>query len=324
MSFKVKFVNNEKIIDVRGESYLLEELIAAGMNLPYSCKRGICDTCEADLIDGQVEYNKCKESVVTGQQRILLCQAKAQTDLTLDIQELVELDKIRILMLPARVHSMELVAPDIMQIQLRIPPTTTFRYLPGQYIDIHYTGNIHRSYSIADYDGNNHLVELHIRKKSGGIFTEHVFKGMKINELLRFEGPLGSFFIRNKSKSPIIFLAGGTGFAPIKTMVNDLIKNKDDRNIYVYWGATSVEGFYSSVPNEWAEQCTNIKFIPVLSEGHWAGRKGYVHAAVLEDFTDLSQFEVYACGSPLMIEVAKEAFMRAGLNRNAFFSDAFV
>jgi CDP-4-dehydro-6-deoxyglucose reductase len=235
-----------------------------------------------------------------------------------------ELSAIDSITLPCKVVSCDLVADDIVILTLRYPPTATFNYLPGQYLDLVYKG-VRRSYSIANAQVNAAGIELHIRLIPGGEFSELLVNGCDVGQLMRIEGPKGVFFIR-KADNPVIFLAGGTGFAPIKAMVEELLENNTERTIHIYWGMVNSKSFYTDVAKSWAEKYSHVHYVPVVS-GHddaWVGRKGFVHEAVINDFPDLSQYHVYACGSPLMISSAKETFISHGLNKSHFYADIFV
>jgi CDP-4-dehydro-6-deoxyglucose reductase len=209
-------------------------------------------------------------------------------------------------------------------LKLRLPPGNQFRYLPGQHIDLIYR-DIRRSYSIANIQPTYYGIELHIRRIVNGLFSNVVFGAIKLGQLLRFEGPFGTFFCR-KGNSRIILIAGGTGFAPIKAIVEQLIFERSDREINVYWGSRTIDGFYSDLPHRWQLEYSNISYTPVLSsqDQDWKGRSGLVHKAVLEDFEDVSSYDVYVCGSPQMIAAARSDFIAEGLEPKRFYYDAFT
>ncbi|HDL8287163.1 TPA: NAD(P)H-flavin reductase [Yersinia enterocolitica] len=217
---------------------------------------------------------------------------------------------------------MEIIGSDIAILNLRLPPTAKIEYLAGQFIDLIINGQ-RRSYSIANAPGGN--IELHIRKVSNGIFSQIIFNELKLQQLLRIEGPQGTFFVRDNDR-PLVFLAGGTGFAPVKAMVEELINKNDQRPIHIYWGMPQGRLFYSDIVNKWSVEYPNIQYVPVVSEedSSWHGQTGFVHQAVINDFPDLSNFSVYACGSLAMISAAHQEFVEYGLAEDQFFSDAFV
>jgi CDP-4-dehydro-6-deoxyglucose reductase len=228
------------------------------------------------------------------------------------------------------VQKLQKLADDVMLMQLKLPANERLQFLAGQYIDFLLKDGKRRSYSIANPPHSDEFIELHLRHVPGGRFTDHVFSAMKEKDILRFEGPHGSFFIREESDKPIIFVAGGTGFAPIKGMLEHLFAEESGRQMILYWGARAKKDIYlPEAPILWQQRHSNFSFIPVLSDpspgDQWQGRRGYVHQAVLEDFNDLSGFEVYACGAPVMVDSARSAFTQTrGLPEDAFYADSFV
>ncbi|MFW5389062.1 FAD-binding oxidoreductase, partial [Yersinia sp. 2542 StPb PI] len=221
-----------------------------------------------------------------------------------------------------KLDDIEIIGLDIAILSLRLPPSAKIEYLAGQFIDLIINGQ-RRSYSIANAPGGN--VELHIRKVSNGIFSQIIFNELKLQQLLRIEGPQGTFFVRDNNR-PLIFLAGGTGFAPVKAMVEELINKNDQRPIHIYWGMPDGRLFYSDIAKKWSVEYPNIQYIPVVSgeDSSWHGQTGFAHRAVINDFPDLSNFSVYACGSLAMISAAHQEFVEYGLAEDQFFSDAFV
>jgi CDP-4-dehydro-6-deoxyglucose reductase len=222
---------------------------------------------------------------------------------------------------------MEKLAHDVMAVWLKLPSNERLQFLPGQYIDFLLKDGTRRSFSLANTPEEDALLELHIRHVPGGKFTDHVFGAMKVKDIMRISGPYGSFFLRESDK-PALLVAGGTGFAPIKSILGHAFHHEVDREFVLYWGAKTLADLYQPrVPSEWQQTRRNFSFIPVLSEpaagDHWVGRTGYVHAAVLADFEDLSGYEVYACGAPPMVAAARREFMARGLPEDAFFSDSF-
>jgi CDP-4-dehydro-6-deoxyglucose reductase len=214
--------------------------------------------------------------------------------------------------------------------QIKLPANERLQFLAGQYLDFLLKDGRRRSYSIANPPHADEFIELHLRHVPGGRFTDHVFSAMKEKDILRFEGPHGSFFIREDSDKPMIFVAGGTGFAPIKGMIEHLFAEESDRQMILYWGARARKDLYlAELPLQWQQQHANFSFIPVLSdpaaEDKWQGRTGFVHQAVLDDFKDLSGFEVYACGAPVMVDAARDGMTKTrNLPEDAFFADSFV
>ncbi|MCH1924604.1 FAD-binding oxidoreductase [Shewanella sp. C32] len=301
---------------------VLESALSAGVVLEHSCKNGSCGLCESKLLAGSVIDTEGK--VYEAEQSILTCQCKANSDeVAIEAEYFPELAELTKKIVPAKVSVAEYNS-EFLTLKFRLPPTANFRYLAGQYINLHYNG-LARSYSVANADSTEGI-ELHIRKVPSGAMSEQLFNGeIAPNTLMRIEGPIGTFFVRDDQR-PIIFLAGGTGFAPVKAMVEQMLATQSQREIHIYWGMRTGADFYSALPQQWASQHAHINFVPVVSENDalWQGRSGLVHQAVLDDFPDLSAFCVYACGSPLMINAAKADFVNYGLSEKKFFSDAFT
>jgi CDP-4-dehydro-6-deoxyglucose reductase len=300
---------------------ILESALNAGVILEHSCKNGSCGLCASLLVSGTVISQDGE--IFTPGQSFLTCQCKpSSNEITIEAEYYPELAGVIRKVTPCKVSSIDKRAQFAI-FKFRLPPAAAFKYQPGQYINLSYQG-VTRSYSIANANSNDGI-ELHIRRVSDGVMSELLFSDVTVNSLLRMDGPIGTFFVRPDTK-PIIFLAGGTGFAPVKAMVESLISEGSSRDIFIYWGMNSSKDFYSDLPIEWASDFKNIKYIPVVSsdDHHWDGRKGLVHKAVIEDIQDMSNSCVYACGSPQMIAAAKQDFIHAGLLEKQFFSDAFT
>lgn len=302
------------------DTTLLDAALANKLSLQYSCKRGTCGTCSADVLSGLVK-NESGDMVTSG--AVLTCSSYAQSDVTLNATYYPELANIECLTVPCKISTQSYLTGDIVILTFRLPPTTTFTYLPGQYIDLIH-GGIRRSYSIANAQTSSKDIELHIRLLDDGEFSQ-VIKHSTLNQLMRLEGPKGTFFVR-KAEAPIIFLAGGTGFAPVKAMIEGLLAQQSKRDIHIYWGMPYSSSLYTDIATTWANEFESIHYVPVISadDNSWSGRRGFVHQAVLDDFLDLSNYHVYACGSPLMIDAAKETFLKQNLPETHFYSDAFV
>ena len=299
---------------------LLNDALDQSIPLEYSCKTGSCRVCCADIISGEIE-NEHGEIVRSGS--VLTCQSKAKSDVVLKAHYYPELVGQKIQTIPCKVAGFELVTDDIMVIKYRFPPTAKFDYLPGQYIDLSFKG-IKRSYSVANAKQVSDGVELHIRNVPNGQMSELIFNGLKENQLMRIEGPKGTFFVKANSK-PLILIATGTGIAPIKAIVEQLVNDKDKREIHIYWGMQYASEMYCKELPEFAAQYQHIHFNSVLSkELDEQNRKGYVQDAVCQDFDSLVDYEVYACGSLNMINDAKKIFLNKLLPIDAFHSDAFT
>jgi CDP-4-dehydro-6-deoxyglucose reductase len=312
---------------------LLEAALDAGVHLPYGCRNGACGACKAKVVGGSVDHGAALDHALTPEDRAaglaLTCCAKAQSDVTLECREASLETDIQPRMLPVRVEKLERAAADVVVMRLKLPASERLQFFAGQYVEFLLKDGSRRAFSIANAPQEDEFLEFHIRLVPGGKFTEYVFGAMKEKEILRIEGPHGSFQLDEFSDRPIIFLAGGTGFAPVKAIVEYALHNRIERPMLVYWGARDRSGLYlPELPQRWAGEHPHIRYIPVLSDAPdsdaWDGRRGLVHQAVLEDFADLSRFQVYACGAPAMIEAARRDFCARGLPAEQFFSDAFT
>jgi len=315
-----------------GHSYEVEEgktVLQAGLDagymLPYSCRAGVCRTCRGTIVEGKVDYGAVHATYLPDSDKAkgfaLLCQAKPLSDLTVEVREV---HGVRPRIIPCRVERMEKPAPDVAVLGLRLPMNENFRFLAGQYIDILLKGGKRRSYSLAtrpDSAGVTAL-EIHVRHTPGGAFTDQVFSTLKVRDLLRFEGPLGSFYLREESEKPVILLASGTGFAPIRAIAEYAGEKKIGRPMTLYWGGRLKRDLYQA---DLAAAWPHVKFIPVLSDEKWDGRMGFVHRAVMEDFPDMSGHQVYACGAPIVIDSARRDFSaQCRLPADEFYADSFI
>lgn len=339
-SYRITFRPSGRIITTEPTETILEAALRYGLSLPYGCRNGSCGTCKGKIIQGIVDYGAYSEEALTEQEKeqqlALFCCAKPLSDLEIECQEIEAVKDIRIRTMPCRVHKLEHVASDVMIIYLKLPANERLQFLPGQYIDILMKDGQRRSFSLANAPGNDEFLQLHTRNYTGGVFSEYVFSHMKEKDILRFEGPLGSFFLHDtpKNDTPIIFLAGGTGFAPVKSMLEHLFYTENTRfkhnKIKLYWGARTGDGLYlNDLARKWEEENGNFNYIPVLSEplltDNWQGKTGLVHQAVMEDMNTLSNCQVYACGAPAMVKAAFDSFTsQRNLQEENFFSDAFI
>lgn len=337
MSFKVTVLPSQHEFTVEDGQSVLDAALAAGIVLPYSCRNGACSTCKGRVAEGDYVAGPGAAQIIPEEEReqgyTLFCQAIPLSDLTIEAQEVRMASDIQIRKMPSRVMSMESLAHDVMKLTLQLPTSEPFRYNPGQYLDFILKDGRHRSYSMATPPVESNLVELHIRHTPGGAFTDHVFgtgaTQMKVREILRVEAPLGSFFLRDSAK-PAVFLASGTGFAPIKAMIEHMIATGFDRPVHLYWGGRRPADLYmDALAREWAATLPAFNYVPVLSEAEpadgWEGRTGFVHRAVMEDLPNLSNYQVYACGAPIMVDSARRDFTEiCGLPEEEFFADAFT
>jgi len=328
-------VTNQKT----GNSFLVEEaetvLDAAmrqGQAFSYSCRSGSCGSCKARLISGEVESGECAAGALSDSEQaaggVLLCQARPQSDIVIEANELPPGTAMAIHTLPCRVVSLEKASHDVMLLQLRIPQNQQFEYLPGQYIDILLRDGRRRSFSIANAAADGEGLQLHVRLVPDGHFTGQVFTTMKARDLLRFQGPLGTFFLRDGESRPVIMVGGGTGLAPLKAILDDALAKHPDRTFHLFWGVRSMEDLY--LDNEirrWCDIHRNLNYTPVLSEPKpedgWEGETGFVHEAVLRQHPELGDFEVYASGPPPMIEALRNIYPAYGLIPERLFFDSF-
>ena len=312
---------------------ILDAALRQGLTLPYGCKDGACGACKGKVLCGEVDHGKAQAHALKDEEKAagltLYCCASALSDLNIECKQLGAITDIPVKTLPSRIEKFELRAPDVAELHLRLPASEKLQFLAGQYIDILLKDGKKRSFSLANAPHDDALLQLHIRHVPGGVFTDQVFSTMKARDILRFNGPHGTFHLHEESTKPMIMLAGGTGFAPIKAIVEHALAQNKQRPMHIYWGAKArVDLYLDNLPQQWAAEHSHIRYIPVLSEAaegdNWSGRTGLVHQAVTVDFPNLADFEVYACGSPGMIEAAKRDFMASGLPEEAFFADAFT
>jgi CDP-4-dehydro-6-deoxyglucose reductase len=311
---------------------VLEAALREGFVIAYGCRNGACGTCKGKVTRGRIDYGRCQEHVLPEAEKqrglALFCQARPLTDLAIECREIGSAKDFPIRTLPCRVQKMTRAAPDVMVLHLRLPASERLQFHAGQYIDILMKDGRRRSLSMANPPHDDALIELHLRNY-GGPFSDYVFGQLKEKDILRFEGPLGTFFLREDSDKPIIMLAGGTGFAPIKAMIEHAHHKGGTRPMTLYWGARTKRGLYlNDLAQKWVREY-GITYVPVLSEpppeDNWTGRAGLVHHAVMADVADLSGHQVYACGAPAMVDAAHQDFTRQrGLLEDEFFSDAFT
>jgi CDP-4-dehydro-6-deoxyglucose reductase, E3 len=311
---------------------VLQAALDAGFTLPYGCKSGACGSCKATVLSGEVDHGKSQESTLPLAERAqadrpgkaLLCCATARSDVQIKCRE-IDSSAYPVRIMPTRVQRMQRLAPDVMALTLKLPINERLKFRAGQYIEFMLKDGKRRAFSLANAPHEAEFLELHIRHMPGGHFTDHVFSTMKEKDILRLQGPLGTFYLREESDKPIILLAGGTGFAPIKSLIEHALYSGITRPISVYWGARDRAGLYlHELPLAWSATHSHVNYVPVLSDEKWEGRRGFVHQAVLQDHADLAGFQVYACGAPAMIDAARADFTAAGLPDDEFFADSFT
>ena len=337
MPFTVTVQPSGKTFSVDRDEPILHAAIRQGVGLPYGCRDGACGSCKCRMLEGRVIHGVHQQKALNHEEEaaglILTCQAAPQTDIVLEARTVPGAGEFAIRKMPSRVMAIEKVAADVAIVRLQLPANDLFQYRAGQYIEFILRDGARRSYSMANAPHtvvDKPQVELHIRHLPGGKFTDHVFGAMKEKEILRIEGPYGSFFLREDSTKPMVLLASGTGLAPIKAIVEHLKWKRSDRPAVLYWGCRTRRDLYL---HRWAEsmaaEMPNLAYVPVLSdatpEDAWGGRTGFVHRAVMEDLPDLSAHQVYACGAPVMVEAAQRDFVeQCGLPADEFYADAFT
>ena len=312
---------------------ILAGTLREGFILPYGCRTGACGTCKGKLVEGTVDYGRVAPAALTPQEResglCLFCCAVPSTDVVIEARGVGAARGIVIKTLPCRVQTIERVAPDVLIVRLKLPANERLGFLAGQYLEFLLKDGTRRSFSMANPPHDAETLELHLRNY-GGSFSRHAFGVMKERDILRFEAPLGTFFLREDSAKPIVLVASGTGFAPIKAIVEHALHKGVDRPMTLYWGGRRPADLYrDTLCRGWADTHSGFRYVPVVSdalpEDAWAGRTGLVHAAVMADLPDLSAHQVYACGNPLMVDAARGGFTaQCGLPPDEFFADAFT
>ena len=323
---------DDRIVSVRPGETLLDAGLREGLPMPYDCRNGGCGVCKCTLLHGEVSLLPFQESALTAAERaagkILLCCAEPQSDVEIKYLPLPGAKALPLKQHTARVTGLDLLTADVMRVRLRVEGGVPILFHPGQYVNILLEDGARRSFSFATAPHVSDEVELHVRLVEGGRFTPCVFSTMRVGDRLRFEGPIGAFTLREDSTKPIIFVAGATGFAPVKSMLEHAFQSGLKRDMILYWGVRSRRDLYfRTLAEQWAREHSNFHFIPVLSEprpeDEWTGRSGLVHEAILADFPDLSAHQVYACGSVQMVQAAYPAFVEHGIASDDCFSDAF-
>jgi CDP-4-dehydro-6-deoxyglucose reductase len=329
-SFEVRITPHGKSLRVRSEQTVLDAALAAGLNLPHSCKSGHCASCRARLLAGKIEYPNGTPLGLTAEEarggEILLCQARPLADLIVEARLVSAVANVEIKTLPCRIARLERLAPDVMQVLLRLPSVETLRYQAGQYLDVLLEGGGRRSFSIASPPHDAGLIELHARHVPGGGFTEQLFNSLQVGSLLRIEGPIGQFVYRSGTR-PLLLIAGGTGFAPAKSILRHVLEQRIERPVHFFWGARTPRDLYEeALVLEWARKFPRFKFSAALSEAGTPDstrERGYVHEVVLARHPDLALFDIYAAGPPAMVEAIRATFPGAGARAESLFFDSF-
>jgi len=329
--YKVLIEPHGRHIRVAADRPVLEGALAAGLNLPHSCKSGHCASCRARLRAGEIEYPNGIPVGLTAEEaqsgNVLLCQARARSDLIVEARLIRSVAEVDIKTLPCRIARLTPLAPDVLQVFLRLPAVESLRFHPGQYLDLLLDGGRRRSFSIASPPHDSELLELHIRRVAGGDFTQRLFDASPVGSLLRIEGPIGQYVYR-ENPGPVLMIAGGTGFAPLKSMLRHLLEGGHERPVHLYWGARQPLDLYEEqLVLSWVRQHPHLCFTAVLSEATETKaahhRLGWVHEVVLADQANLEPFDVYAAGPPALIEAIRATFLSHGVREGSLFFDSF-
>jgi CDP-4-dehydro-6-deoxyglucose reductase, E3 len=337
LSFNVSVLPSNRSFTVLADEPILTAGIRQGVAMPYGCKDGACGSCKCKMLEGKVVHGAHQPKALSAEEEaagfILTCCGKPLSDIVLESRQVTSADAFPIKRMPSRVISLEKKSHDVMVVQLQLPASDTLQYKAGQYIEFILRDGTRRSYSMASAPhiaAENKTLKLHIRHMPGGKFTDHVFGEMKEKEIQRIEGPFGSFYLREDSEKPMILLASGTGFAPIKAIIQHMQHQGINRPAVLYWGGRRPADLYM---NDWVNAqlaaMPNLTYVPVVSnalpEDEWEGRNGFVHQAVMADFPDLSAHQVYACGAPIVVDSAHADFVKlCKLPEDEFYADSFI
>jgi CDP-4-dehydro-6-deoxyglucose reductase len=334
MTFQITVQPSGHQFACEADETVLSAAIRAGVGLPYGCKNGACGSCKGKVVEGAVAHKPHQARALTDQEKLqgmsLFCCAIPEGDVVIEAREIAGSSDYPIRKMPTRVQSITRAAPDVAIVTLQLPANEALAYRAGQYVEFLLKDGKRRAYSIGSAPSFGGPLELHIRHLPGGVFTDHVFGAMKERDILRFEGPLGTFFLREESSKPIVLLASGTGFAPVKALVEHLMHLKSTRPVRLYWGGRRPQDLYmNELCEAWTTTLPDFQYVPVISdalpEDDWTGRTGYVHAAVMQDIPDLSGWQVYACGAPVMVDAARSEYVaKCGLPAEEFYADAFT
>jgi CDP-4-dehydro-6-deoxyglucose reductase len=334
MSFHISIQPSGQSFELKPAQTILDGALAEGLILKHSCREGTCGSCKGRVVSGVVEHGNSPLEVLSMVEReqglALFCCATACSELVIDAPEVTEIKGISVQQIATRVASIEKVSEDVAIVHLMLAPQHSFKYLPGQYIQVLLKDGQRRSYSMATSVLQDNQLQLHVRYKVNGTFSSHVFNALKPRDLLRLEGPFGGFFLR-QSDRPMVFLASGTGFAPIQALLEQLQQQGTNRRpVYLYWGGRRRADLYRHEQLLALEkQLPWLRYTPVLSEPgegcDWRAATGFVHRQVMKDFSSLRDFEVYACGAPIVVDSARADFIRErAMDSARFYADAFV
>ncbi|UCE30117.1 MAG: CDP-6-deoxy-delta-3,4-glucoseen reductase [Burkholderiales bacterium] len=338
MAYSVTLRPSGRQFELDEAETVLDAALRQGVVLAYGCRDGACGSCKGRVLSGQIVQGPHQARALSGEEQragwALFCCATARSDLEIEARVIAGVADIPIRRMPCRIASIERPAPDVAVLELQLPGGERLQYLAGQYVELILRDGSRRSYSMASAPHLAERLELHVRHMPGGRFTDALFgvtePAVKVRDILRLEGPMGTFFLREDDDRPIVFVASGTGFAPVKAMVEHAVHKDIRRPMSLYWGGRRPRDLYlRELAERWARELADFRFVPVVSdarpEDRWHGRDGFVHRAVMQDHPDLSGFQVYACGTPAMVDAARADFVaRCGLPEDQFFADAFT
>lgn len=332
MSFTVSVQPGGQVFTVDDGESVLDAAMRHGLAFPYGCRNGVCGSCRCRVVAGSISYPDGPPPALaaddTARGMALMCQARPQSDITVEVHEVSAVKDIPVRTMPCRVVLREQLNHDVILLKLKLPAAERLQFLAGQYVDFLLKDGRRRSFSLANAPHDDEFLELHIRHVAGGRFTGEVFDELQEKAVLRIQGPLGSFFLREDSPRPAIFMAGGTGFAPVKGIVEHALARGWTHPMHLYWGARAREDLYMhELALQWSEEHAHIDYTPVLSapapDDNWQGHTGYVHEAIIADYADLSGYDLYAAGPPAMVYAGRDAFVTRALDLEHYYSDAF-
>lgn len=332
MSYRIHVLPGGRHFNAESTENLIDAALRQGLLLPYGCRNGSCGRCKGKLVAGRVEWLPHQEALLSQGEReagmVLFCSVMPRSDLTIEAREIRVTGDIPTRKLRVKVDVLEWLAHDVVRLYLKLPPKQRLQYLAGQYLDILLPDGKRRSFSIANSPQSGDRLELHIRNLEGGAFSGQLLGGVQEKSLLQIEAPFGQFYLRENVDHPLILIAGGTGFAPIKAIIEQAFASSTRRSMVLYWGVRAVRDLYlPALLEAWVREHPNFRYIPVLSQPEpgdaWSGRVGLVHQAVLADYRDFSAFDVYSAGPPPMVKATHDALIARGLPPSQFFSDPF-
>lgn len=328
MSFNVTLSPSGRVFSVEEDESILDAAIRQDIGLPYGCRNGFCGACLSTLLEGEVEYpdGEPDKLLDAPESACLPCQAFPKTDVLLEVKEIESAREIEPRMMPVKVSRIEHLADDVVHLYLKLPEAQRLQFLAGQYLDFILEDGRRRAFSIANAPHEDEFIELHIRHVDGGVFTDWAFTRMQEKTILRIEAPLGGFVLDESSERPMLFIAGGTGYAPVRSQIKHAFHAGIERPMKLYWGVRDIPDLYlPDEPEQWQTEHSHFSFVPVLSEPseQWQGRTGWVHEAVLADHDNLTDYDIYMAGPPVMVKAARDALLAAGVPEAQLHYDSF-